>query len=165
MANVTALGLSKIEVAAIDDETGLASGSYAALGKTYENTCRLVEEDPQENDFYCEEEDDPQESISRAGKTTLEFSIMNANAAAMVNIFGGTVSEGVWSAPSSMVEVEKNVKITPRVGGVLEIRRCKLRAKINAEFSKQGLFLCEVRGTVLKPAVTGVAKMTYTDPS
>lgn len=165
MANVTALGLSKIEVAEIDETTGLHSGSYATLGKTYENTCRLSEEDPQENDFYCEEEDDPQETISRAGKTTLEFSIMNANAAALKNIFGGSVEAGVWSAPDSTVEVYKNVKITPRIGGVLEIRRCKLRAKVNAEFSKQGLFLCEVTGTVLKPLVASVSKMTYTDPS
>lgn len=165
MANVTALGLSKIEVAAIDATTGLASGSYATLGKTYENTCKLTEEDPTENEFYCEEEDDPQESISKAGKITLTFSIMNANAAAMVNIFGGTVSSGVWSAPDKAPEVYKNVKITPRVGGVLELRRCKLRAKINAEYSKQGLFLCEVTATVLKPTVSGVAKMTYTDPS
>ena len=35
MANVTALGLSKIEVADIDATTGLHSGSYATLGKTY----------------------------------------------------------------------------------------------------------------------------------
>ena len=165
MANVTALGLSKIEVADIDATTGLHSGSYTTLGKTYENTCKLTEEDPTTNEFYCEEEDDPQESISKAGKTTLAFSIMNANAAALANLFGGTASSGVWSAPDATVEVYKNVKITPRIGGVLEIRRCKLRAKVNADYSKQGLFLVEMTGTVLKPTVASVAKMTYTDPS
>lgn len=165
MANVTALGLSKIEVADIDATTGLASGSFETLGKTYENTCKLTEDDAEETEFYCEEEDDPQEVISKRGKTKLAFSLMNANASIMAKVFGGTAEGGVWSAPDKLVEVEKVVKITPRIGGVMEIRRLKMRAKINADYSKKGLFLVEVSGTVLTPLVTGVARMTFTDPS
>lgn len=171
MANVTALGLSKIEVAEIDSATGLFTGDFTTLGKTYENTCNLTEEDPEETEFYCEEEDDPQETISKRGKTTLNFSIMNANAKAMSEIFGGTYTEktgatpAFWEAPDQLVEKEKYVRITPRIGGVLEIRRLKMRAKINAEYSKQGLFLVEVTGTVMTPLVQGVKRMKFSDPS
>jgi hypothetical protein len=35
----------------------------------------------------------------------------------------------------------------------------KLVAKINGEFSKKGLLLLEVQGTVLKPATAGLKKM------
>lgn len=171
MAKVTALGLSKIEVADIDPTTGLAKGEYSTLGKTYENTCKLTEDDPEETEFYCEEEDDPQETISKRGKTKLAFSIMNANAKAFSTIFGGTYTEktgdtpAFWESPDQLVEVEKYVKITPRIGGVVEIRRLKMRAKVNADYSKKGLFLVEVSGTVMTPLVAGVKRMKYSDPS
>ena len=161
MAKVTALGLSKIEVADIDPATGLAKGEYSTLGKTYENTCKLTEDDPEETEFYCEEEDDPQETISKRGKTKLAFS----------TIFGGTYTEktgeapAFWESPDQLVEVEKYVKITPRIGGVVEIRRLKMRAKVNADYSKKGLFLVEVSGTVMTPLVAGVKRMKYSDPS
>lgn len=173
MPNVTALGLSKIEVADIDATTGLpvstGTGAYATLGKTYENTCKLVEDDPEVTEFYCEEEDDPQEEISKKGKTTLTFSIMNANATAMGKIFGGTVTPAssgnpaTWEAPDNLTVQEKAVKISPRIGGIIELRRVKLTAKVNAEYSKKGLFLIDVKGTVCKPLVTGVKSIKFTD--
>ena len=38
----------------------------------------------------------------------------------------------------------------------------KLVSKINAEFSKKGLLLIDVVGTVLKPNTTGLKKMYVT---
>ena len=37
--------------------------------------------------------------------------------------------------------------------------RMKLVAKINGEFSKKGLLLIEVTGTVMKPTTSGLKKM------
>ena len=96
---------------------------------------------------------------------------MNANAKAFSTIFGGTYTEktgdtpAFWESPDQLVEVEKYVKITPRIGGVVEIRRLKMRAKVNADYSKKGLFLVEVSGTVMTPLVAGVKRMKYSDPS
>ena len=38
----------------------------------------------------------------------------------------------------------------------------KLVSKINATFSKSGILLIEVAGTVLQPTKTGIKKMTAT---
>lgn len=65
---VYTIGLAKIEVG--DMAAGGDMGtSLASLGYTYQDTCRMTQEDPETTDHYAEEVDDPVVSISRGGKT------------------------------------------------------------------------------------------------
>lgn len=151
MAKVTALGLASIEV---NDVGSTASGTgWAALGKTYENTCKMTEDDPTETEFYAEEEDDPQEVIVKRGKTKLTWSIMNLTAAKAAEVFGGTYTAATktWASPKKIFVEERAIKVTPEIGCSFVIPRCKFYAKITADFSKQGLFLADCTATILTP--------------
>lgn len=164
MAKVTALGLSKIEVADITADDG-KPGAYAALGLTYQDTCQMMEEDPTTTEHYAEEFEDPIIALSRRGKLTFAFSLMNANAETMEKVFGGTVAAGKWTAPSKMPVIEKAVKITPEIGGIFEIGRASLTAKMNGNFNKSGIFLIDITLTILNPEFEDVARISYTDPA
>lgn len=151
MAKVTALGLASIEVANVSGAG--KEVSWEKLGLTYKNTCNMTEEDPQETEFYAEEEEDPQEIIIQRGKTTVNWSIMNLTAATCEKVFGGKYDSGskTWKAPSATFMQEKAIKISPVIGCSFIIPRANLRAKIKADFSKQGLFLAECTATILTP--------------
>lgn len=165
MANVTALGLSSIELAEVA-ATG-AETDWAALGKTYEGTCKMTEEDPTETEFYSEEDDDPQETIVKRGKTTVTWSIMNLTAATMKNVFGGeyTADTKTWGGPAKIYTAEKAIKITPQIGCTFIIPRGKFYAKITADFSKTGLFLAECKATILTPTNSTRKRIEVVDPA
>ena len=124
----------------------------------------MTQEDPETTDHYAEEVDDPVVSISRGGKTNFAFSIMNPSVTVLADLLGGTADEsnGKWEAPDKIPVVEKSVRITPEQGLKFEIPRMKLVSKINGDFSKKGILLIEVAGTVMQPTKAGVKKMTAT---
>jgi len=166
--SIFTLGLSKIEVGAIGEQGDMGT-SLLPLGYTYQDTCKMTQDDPETTDHYAEEVDDPVVSISRGGKTNFSFSIMNPSVTVLADLLGGTGTEGdgsttqdKWEAPDKIPVVEKSVRITPEQGLKFEIPRMKLISKINAEFSKKGILLIEVSGTVMQPTKTGVKKMTAT---
>lgn len=160
MATLVTLGLSKIlgkasEPTAGDfDETG-----YTAFGLTYEDTCTMSQDDPETTEFYAEEEDDPVEITEKQGKITFAFSIMNPELDTLKRLFGGTTTSDIYSYPDTVSSVEESVIIVPKKGLKFQVPRMKLVSKINGEFSKKGLLLIEVTGTVLKPTTTGLKKM------
>lgn len=161
------IGLSKIEVGDIGAD-GAMGTTLATLGYTYQDTCKMTQEDPETTDHYAEEVDDPVVSISRGGKTNFAFSIMNPSVMVMADLLGGKATEGSgatkdkWEAPDKIPTVEKSVRITPEQGLKFEIPRMKLVSKINAEFSKKGILLIEVAGQVMQPTKAGTPKMTAT---
>lgn len=166
--SIFTLGLSLIEVGAVGQEGDMGT-TLASLGYTYQDTCKMTQEEPETTDHYAEEVDDPVVSISRGGKTNFAFSIMNPSVKVLEDLLGGTGTEGngttthdKWEAPDKIPVVEKSVRITPEQGLKFEIPRMKLLSKINAEFSKKGILLIEVAGTVMQPSKTGVKKMTAT---
>ena len=161
------IGLSKIEVGAIAGDGGMGK-TLDVLGYTYQDTCTMTQEDPETTDHYAEEVDDPVISISRGGKTNFNFSIMNPSVTVLADLLGGVGTPGTgstpdkWEAPDKIPVVEKSVRITPEQGLKFEIPRMKLVSKINATFSKSGILLIEVAGTVLQPTKTGTKKITAT---
>lgn len=161
------LGFSQIEAGAIAADGGMGT-ILATLGYTYQDTCKMTQDDPETTDHYAEEVDDPVVSISRGGKTNFSFSIMDPSVTVLAELLGGTAKEGSgstqdkWEAPNSILTVEKSIRITPKQGLKFEIPRMRLISKINAEFSKKGILLIEVSGTVMQPSKTGTPKMTAT---
>jgi hypothetical protein len=91
---------------------------------------------------------------------------MDADLTVLQTLLGGeTTGTGdmqKWSAPDKLPVIEKSVRITPEQGLKFEVPRMKLASKINAEFSKKGILLIDVAGTVLQPTKAGVKKMTAT---
>ena len=163
--NTYTVGLAKIEVGDIAADGGIGT-TLASLGYTYQDTCKMTMEDPEVTEHYAEEVDDPVISISRGGKTVFNFSVMDADLTTLKALLGGDVTGTApaqkWEAPDKIPIIEKSVRITPEQGLKFEIIRMKLDAKINAEFSKKGIFLIDVVGTVLQPTKALAKKMTVT---
>jgi hypothetical protein len=154
MANVYTLGLAKIEIGDIASDGGMGE-TLTVWGQTLQGTCNVTQDDPETTDYYAEELDDPVVSISKRGKTTVAFSVMNPDVTALQKFFGGTVDSSatppVWKAPSNLPVIEKSIKITPQMGLIWEFPRVKIIAKINGQFSRENIFVIEVTGTVLQP--------------
>lgn len=154
MANIITLGLSKIEFGDVDTGGGMGT-TLAALGYTFEDTCKMSQDDPTVTDFRAEEVDDPIESITTKGKVNFTFSLMNPGLDALVALLGGaktgTAPDEQWEAPSQATQIEQSVKITPQKGLVFEIARGKVQGKLNGEFSKSGLMMVDVTVTPLIP--------------
>ncbi|MDR2009956.1 MAG: hypothetical protein LBQ22_05695 [Bacteroidales bacterium] len=160
--NVYTLGLSKIEVGDIASDGDMGT-TLATLGYTYQDTCTMTQDDPETTEHYAEEVDDPVVVLSRAGKTNFNFSVMDADLTTLAALLGGTVTgtgdTAKWNAPDKLPVIEKSVRITPEQGLMFEVPRMKLTSKINATFSKSGIMLIDVVGTVLQPTKTGIGKM------
>lgn len=167
MASIITLGLSSILVGAVANDGG-AGTTLAALGLTYQDSCKMTQDDPEVNEFFAEEYEDPIVRKQKKGKTTFSFQLMNADAEALAAVFGGTVTgttPKVWNSPTVSPTIEKTVKITPQEGLTITIPRGSLTAKINAEFSRKGLFLIDVMVVPLTPTKAGVSPMTATEPA
>jgi hypothetical protein len=158
--NIVTLGLSAIlgksgEPAKADfTQTG-----YTKFGLTYEDTAKMAQEEGESTEFYAEEEDDAIEEISKAGKITFSFSVMNPTLECLKRLFGGEVATDVWAYPDAEAQVEESLIILPKKGLKFQVPRAKLKAKFNGEFSKKGLLLIEVTATVMKPTTSGLKKL------
>ena len=136
--NIVTLGLAAIlgksgEPAKADfTQTG-----YTKFGLTYEDTAKMAQEDGESTEFYAEEEDDAIEEISKAGKITFSFSVMNPTLECLKRLFGGEVATDVWAYPDVEAQVEESLIILP----------------------KKGLLLIEVTATVMKPTTSGLKKL------
>lgn len=165
---VITMGLEHIKLGAIAVDGGMGT-SLAALGLTAENTCTLVSEDPQVTEFFSEENDDPEAEITRPGKITFNFSIMDANADNLVAIFGGEKktagSVDSWEAPASAPIIEQSIEAKAKSGLTIKIPRASVRGKFNSQLSRQGVFLVDVVATVLVPTKANEPKMILTEPS
>lgn len=163
MATLVTLGLSEILGKNSEPSAGdFVETGYTAFGLTYEDTCNMSQDDPETTEFYAEEEDDPVEISEKQGKITFAFSIMNPDLTTLTRLFGGTVATNIYAYPDTVATVEESVIIKPKKGLKFQVPRMKLVSKINAEFSKKGLLLIDVVGTVLKPNTTGLKKMYVT---
>jgi hypothetical protein len=161
--DVYTLGLSKIEIGDIKEDGDMGE-TLTVWGQTLQGTCNVSQEDPETNDFYAEELDDPAVSISRRGKTTLAFSIMNPDLEVLQKSFGGTItgegSAAKWNAPAQLAVIEKSVRVTPQMGLIWQFPRMKINAKINGQFSRENIFAIEVSGLALQPKKAGVSIFT-----
>jgi len=166
---VVTLGLAKIEVGAIAGDGGMGT-DLATLGYTYQDSCTMTQDDPEETEHYAEEVDDPIVVKRRKGKTTFAFQIMDPDVDTLVAVLGGTKTTtgeapdevDTWNAPDKVPTIEKSLRITPEEGLQIDIPRGSITAKINGTFSKTGIFLIDVSVTPLKPTKAGLTAMQAT---
>lgn len=163
MAKYT-LGISAIELGNLATDGGPGT-TLAALGLTYEDSCKLAQDDPEVTEFFAEEVEDAVLTRSKKGKTTLTFQIMNADTTTLVALFGGSATGAspnkTWNSPDNTPTIEQTVRVTPIDGMKLVIPRGSVSAKLNGEFSRKGLFLIDVTVTALKPTKTGVGALQF----
>lgn len=164
---VISVGLEYIKFGDIAVDGGMGT-TLAALGLTAENTCSMTSEDPQVTEFFSEENDSPEAEISRPGKTVLNFSIMDANADNLAQVFGGTVDDtgtsDKWKAPATSPTIEQSIELKTKTGAVIQIPRASVRGKFNSNFSRQGVFLVDVVATILQPAKADEPNLIFIEP-
>jgi hypothetical protein len=160
-----AMGLSKIEVGT--PVSGGEATSYATLGYTDPDSCTLDTEDPETTDINAEEADDPIYSISKGGKSTLNFNVLNPLIATLTQMMGGTVDQttGDWEAPTQLTQPELSVKITMESGHIFRFPRVKFFCKYSGSFGKSEPIKLTCTGSVLIPTDGETAKMLVTMPS
>ena len=159
MSTIT-LGLSAILGKTGEPTKGdFQESGYTRYGLTYQDTAKMTQEDGEETEFYSEENDDPEEIITKAGKTQFTFSVMNPDLDTLKRLFGGEIAADVYAYPDAVADVEESLIILPRKGLKFQVPRAKIKAKFNGEFSKKGLLLLEVTATVQKPTTAGLRKM------
>ena len=160
-----AMGLSKIEVGT--PVSGGEATSYATLGYTDPDSCTLDTEDPETTDINAEEADDPIYSISKGGKSTLNFNVLNPLTTTLTQMMGGTVDQttGDWEAPTQLTQPELSVKITMESGHIFRFPRVKFFCKYSGSFGKSEPIKLACIGSVLIPTDGETAKMLVTMPS
>lgn len=160
-----AMGLSKIEVGT--PVSGGEATSYATLGYTDPDSCTLDTDDPETTDINAEEADDPIYSISKVGKSTLNFNVLNPLTTTLTQMMGGTVNQttGDWEAPTQLTQPELSVKITMESGHIFRFPRVKFFCKYSGSFGKSEPIKLTCIGSVLIPTDGTTPKMLVTMPS
>lgn len=167
MSSVKTYGLTTIKMGAILPSGGMGT-SLATIGYTQKDSAKLVQDDPEMIEHYAEETDDPILTIGQSGKIVLSFTLMDPDADALATVLGGstTGTPKVWTPDATYTQVEKSIEITPQGGfGKIEIPRAHVIGKINAELAKKGLFVVDMKCTILTPTLAGLAKISITDPA
>lgn len=165
MASKHTTGLVSLEISdiAVDGDVGT---TFVVVGETVKGSASLTSTDPTITDFDIEESDSPVESITTAQSTIeLAWSTYNINSDTLIELYGGTVAVGppaVWSAPDSLPDIEKSVRITDKKGNVVVFPRVKLTSKLGMSFSKDKVGQLDVKGKVLQPTKAGVKRMNVT---
>lgn len=162
---IVAMGLSKVEVGT--PVSGGMATSLETLGYTDPDSCTIDTEDPTTTEVNAEEVDDPIYTISKAGKSNLNFNVLNPLPAALVKMMGGEVdgSTGVWSAPTAVTQPELSVKITTNSDHIFTFPRVKFTCKYSGNFGKSEPVKLTCAGVVLVPTDGTTSKMSVTFPS
>jgi hypothetical protein len=161
MAKKSMFGLDAVEFGDIATDGGVAT-TFSALGLTFKDTFEILEADPTETDFFSEENDDPELSITTKGALTMKFQLMNFDAESIAELKGGSVASDIYSADSFTINIEKSVKVTPKEGFIFTIPRAKITAKFTGKLSKSELMNIEVMIKVMNPKKTGTKPYTMT---
>lgn len=158
MAEIITIGLKSLKLGDVGAQGGMGE-QLTVLGQTYENTAILTQEEGDETEFFVEEVDDPIETISKKGSTTLEFAIVDMTPTTLVRVMGGTQSgtgdQAVWSAPSDTPEIEQSIEIISKKNVKYEIARARIKARLDVNFSKQEIGLVRITAKVLTPTLEG----------
>lgn len=159
MASVITLGLVDIKIGAPAVDGG-PSTTLTKIGKTYKNTCTLVQDVADVTEHFEEGQASPEVRRKFKKSPVLKFSIMDPDLQFLAEHVGGTVTgsgaTAVWNFDGAMIITDKTVVATPQQGLEITIPRGDIEAVINSNFSDEGIFLVDFTVTPLTPTKTGV---------
>ncbi|MFB5946125.1 hypothetical protein [Albibacterium profundi] len=159
MASVITLGLVDIKVGAPAADGGPGT-TLAKIGKTYKNTCNLVQDVADVTEHFEEGKASPEVRRKFKKSAVLTFSIMDPDLQFLSDYVGGAVSgsgaSATWNFDGAVIIPDKTVVATPQQGLEITIPRGDIEAVINSDFSDEGIFLVDFTVTPLTPTKTGV---------
>lgn len=154
------LGLSQISVGTAAPG-GTMPVSVSKIGKTYKDSCKLVQAASDVTEHFEEGHASPLVRKKQKKMPVLTFSIMDPDVTLLVDLVGGALTETTkWGFDGTEIVANKAVRVVTEQGLLVDIPNGDIEAVINAEFSQKGIFLLDV--TVTPLAVTaGKAILAY----
>lgn len=147
MATIT-LGLSKILVGpASADGTMPQSSGMTKIGKTYKDTCKIVQEPSEVTEHYEEGKAAPEYRKKSKKVPKITFSLMDVTAKMLADYLGGKESDGEWTFDGDEKVNNYAVRVEPEQGLAFNIPNGDIEAVINADMSAKGIFLLDVTVT------------------
>ncbi|GHV48054.1 hypothetical protein FACS1894181_02870 [Bacteroidia bacterium] len=148
-----AVGVSYLGMAGPGDGIPATTG-FVRFETIEENSVAFNFGEPKTIDFRAEGMDEPWASFDKSGDPdSIEFNIPSPKAEEMLAICGGSISGGKWSAPVSMQNIRKTVKIVtvPYDGKYTEyvFANCKISGKLNQAPGSEQTDLLQVKCTRL----------------
>jgi len=135
--------------------------TFKALGKTLEDSFKIITEDGTKTTYNSEESDDAEFETVRGGSLGFEFQIMNPDADAFVELFGGSKdAKGNYEPADKTLNIEKSFKLIPEMGHGFSVVRAKITAKFSDSMGKNALMGVIVSVKILTPTKAGVKKYT-----
>ena len=161
MAIEVSFGIASIEKGDIDAVTGLPS-NLQDVGDVYRDSVSMETPDHTTTDHFPERGNHPLVRINRKALTVFKFTLMDTQAATLVQYLGGEVTEvaagnDIWEEPLTTPKIENSFVLTTDDGKVFTIHRGDVVAKLVPNPTKTGVHLLEVMVTVMKPKVAGVS--------
>lgn len=148
MASVITLGLSEIKVGTASP-AGTMPEELTKIGKTYQNTCRITQDESEVTEHYEEGKAAPEVRKKRKNVPKITFSIMDPDPQLLADYIGGTITGGTWGFDGSESVSNKAISLIPEQGLMFNIPNGDIEAVIDADMSAQGIFLVNFTVTPL----------------
>lgn len=151
------LGLSEILVG-VASPIGTMPASPTKIGKTYKDSCKMVQATSDVTEFFEEGKAVPEVRNKQKKVPVLTFSIMDPDAQLLADYVGGSftassagtpVVPAKWGFNGDEVVANKAVRVKTTQGLWIDIPNADIEAVINAEFSMKGIFLVDFTVTPL----------------
>lgn len=156
MPSVYTLGLAVIKCGKPAADGGMGT-SLSKIGKTYQDTCKLVQEKSESTEHYEEGQAAPAIRKNKKKIPILTFSIMDPDEKFLADYVGGTYDATTgWNFDGTEAVAPLSFQVEPEQGLVISIPKGDIEAVINADMSAKGLFLVDFTVTPLAPDKAGV---------
>ena len=159
MSEKRTFGLKSIKIGEIAADGGMGT-SLSVLGVTDEGSATFTKAEDTTKEFFCEESDDPIETVTKKGITSLEWSIVDFSPVTLVKVLGGTVdttvpATPVWEAPDSAAVIEKSIEFITKTDVKVQIVRAKISASMDWKLGKEAIGVVKIKATVMMPTKAG----------
>jgi len=156
-------GLKAITMGPVAGDGGMGTTLTEVLGATVKGTATLTSTAPETAEIEIEESDDLYDEIVTKGIVwTLAASTYNVSAETMLELFGGSITTGVWSPPAdgTTVTVKRSVVAETRTGIKFRFVNMSLTATAEFAFDKTRLGQINWTGKVLKAGKAATPAMS-----
>ncbi|WP_172917177.1 hypothetical protein [Capnocytophaga canis] len=152
MAEIKTYGLKSVKHADPKPDGTFPDSGLTELCRTYQNSCEFTEDDPQITEEYCDQADDPVMTFMEKGGKNIKFSAFDYSPETLKALKGGTVLDSKWHEPTATAEIYRAIELTTDTGLKFMFPKCRVFAKFNAKFVKNGMMLLEVTLKPVSPA-------------
>ncbi len=146
MSNI--FGTKEVEVAPVE-ATGLmpADGTFAKLCDTYRDTVEIMDDDPDIQEEYSDQQTEPIEVFTEEGKTKGKFSTFQFDTATLKKLFPtGTIVDGKFTFGKNL-GFETALRFKTDSGHMISFPKVKMFAKKSIGLQKKKLGLIDVSFT------------------